>query len=351
MSLAFLAKKAWHTSNVKNVEKVWLAEQAHAKEEKRMEELRKQIEEERQVDELRALQNTNNEQHKVEWMYEGPGSAIASSAAAEEYKLGKAYQATSASSAIRELESKEVAGSKWLDNSANDANEQFSRLNQDPLLAMRAAQKQATERVLKNPVTMKRIKESLSDRLRDYDQRRQAKKLAKKDKKKKKKKSKKSSSRHRDDDVEEDERTTDQYGLQKGEKRAEGRSLGPSQALLDAAAAKQQVTRRPERKRKLTEEELEAKRREMAQDAESHEANRLMRMRDHRKSAVKEIIEEDDENLKKRSLEEGEEDQEELAPRFIRDVERDAMSSINLEESVQRHRNRFQKKRRAEDYF
>ena len=43
MSLAFLAKKSWHTANLKNVEKVWIAEQQHKQEEKRLAELKKQI--------------------------------------------------------------------------------------------------------------------------------------------------------------------------------------------------------------------------------------------------------------------------------------------------------------------
>jgi hypothetical protein len=39
MSLKFLAKKGWHTTNIKNVEKVWIAEEKAAKESKKVKKL------------------------------------------------------------------------------------------------------------------------------------------------------------------------------------------------------------------------------------------------------------------------------------------------------------------------
>ena len=94
MSLAFLSKKGWHTSNLQNVEKVWIAEQKQEKEAKRVLELQKQIEEERQIDDLRALQRNQglvtDPREKLEWMYEGPSSGAGqdreSVAQAAEYK-------------------------------------------------------------------------------------------------------------------------------------------------------------------------------------------------------------------------------------------------------------------------
>ncbi|RLN95397.1 hypothetical protein BBJ28_00012194 [Nothophytophthora sp. Chile5] len=55
------------------LEKVWIAEQKHAAEEKKVEELRKNIEEERQ---LQASQgNKAAALERVDWMYEGPSAA------------------------------------------------------------------------------------------------------------------------------------------------------------------------------------------------------------------------------------------------------------------------------------
>ena len=42
MSLAFLSKKGWHTSNLQNVEKVWIAEQKQEKEDREREEREKE---------------------------------------------------------------------------------------------------------------------------------------------------------------------------------------------------------------------------------------------------------------------------------------------------------------------
>jgi len=54
MSLAFLAKKSWHTTNLNNQEKVWLKQQEQEREKKRVEMLQKQLKEEREMEEMRA---------------------------------------------------------------------------------------------------------------------------------------------------------------------------------------------------------------------------------------------------------------------------------------------------------
>lgn len=56
MALKFLNKKGWHTGSLRNIENVWKAEQKHDAEQKKLEELRKQILEERERSEYRLLQ-------------------------------------------------------------------------------------------------------------------------------------------------------------------------------------------------------------------------------------------------------------------------------------------------------
>ena len=56
MSLSFLSKKTWHTTNLTNVEKVWAAEEKQKVEERKLEEWKKTREEERQIMELHQLQ-------------------------------------------------------------------------------------------------------------------------------------------------------------------------------------------------------------------------------------------------------------------------------------------------------
>jgi len=193
MSLSFLSKKPWHVSTVRNVEKVWLAEKKRDEEAKRTAELQKQIDEEREIDDLRRLQRdqglVTDPKQKVEWMYEGPGSAVSAAETADAYKLGqKAYEPATAATELAALESKEAAGSTWLDPKASDANEQFARLHNDPLYAMRQSeQRDRDKKVLKNPLAMRRIKQRLGDELREYEQRKRAQKEAKKARKEAKK--------------------------------------------------------------------------------------------------------------------------------------------------------------------
>jgi len=85
--------------SAQNVEKVWLAEQKSEQENKRLEELQKQLQEERQIQELRQLQATNGQKVQsvdtsMDWMYEGPAAAQAAQKQkdAEAYLLGKIYK-------------------------------------------------------------------------------------------------------------------------------------------------------------------------------------------------------------------------------------------------------------------
>ena len=55
-ALQFLNKKSWHTSTIKNNEKVWIREQEAAKEAARIAELQKQIAEERRQQDLQRLE-------------------------------------------------------------------------------------------------------------------------------------------------------------------------------------------------------------------------------------------------------------------------------------------------------
>lgn len=56
MALKFLNKKGWHTGSLRNIENVWKVKQKHEAEQKKLEELRKQIQEEREHNEFRHLQ-------------------------------------------------------------------------------------------------------------------------------------------------------------------------------------------------------------------------------------------------------------------------------------------------------
>jgi hypothetical protein len=56
MALKFLNKKGWHTGSLRNIERVWKAEQAEEAERRKTEELKKQVAAEREKAEFRAMQ-------------------------------------------------------------------------------------------------------------------------------------------------------------------------------------------------------------------------------------------------------------------------------------------------------
>nr|CCA18623.1 conserved hypothetical protein [Albugo laibachii Nc14] len=182
MSLAFLAKKSWHTANLRNVEKVWIAEQKHAAEGKKLDELRKNIEEERQLQELRELQAAHGDKkaaiERVEWMYEAPMEQQEKTT--EEYLLGKKLKSEASGQQLSE-----GYGSLGNSNVTNSAYESFSRLNEDPMLQIKRQQKEMHKSILKNPVKMKRIKEKVENMLKDSKQRKEKKKKNVKSKRKK----------------------------------------------------------------------------------------------------------------------------------------------------------------------
>ena len=168
MALAFLAKKSWHTSNVKNVERVWIAEQNELKESKKVEELQKQLQEERQIQELRQLQVANGQKIKnadssLDWMYQGPSAQSEKEKATEEYLLGKVFKPKKSESNIPAPVS--IQGKIFLiffisfhylfdliENGASTAwiakvsskNDSFTRLHEDPLLIIKQNEKKVS---------------------------------------------------------------------------------------------------------------------------------------------------------------------------------------------------------------
>lgn len=94
--LGFLSKKSWHTKNIANQEKVWIAEERQKTEERKTKELAKQIAQEREQEELDRIAGKKTADRGIDWMYQGQNqdSEIAKEDAnkqAEEYLLGKEF--------------------------------------------------------------------------------------------------------------------------------------------------------------------------------------------------------------------------------------------------------------------
>eukprot|EP01041_Mallomonas_annulata_P008703 gene8703-17984_t len=187
--LSFLGKKSWHTSNLNNVEKVWIAEKKADDEKKKLDELKKQITEERQILELRLLQVSSGQVVKsvdttLDWMYEGPSGQAEQST--EEYLLGKIYKPKdNEKTDLHKIE--KDPGSLWL-NKISSKNDTFTRLHEDPLLLIKQNEVNARKDVLNNPVKMARIQHQIAADLEKINKEKQLKKAMKKDKKAKKRK-------------------------------------------------------------------------------------------------------------------------------------------------------------------
>ena len=169
MSLAFLSKKTWHVTNFSNQEAVWKAEKAKAEEEKKMEEWKKKQEEDRQIMELKRLQRESGqapqggaakERERVDFLYEVPATKK------EEYLLGKPVDIVPEESDVKKVE--HLPGSNFLavgqNNLSSAANEEFNKMNNDPLVAMRLEEQKALQRIMNNPIKLKQIRGAVEER-------------------------------------------------------------------------------------------------------------------------------------------------------------------------------------------
>jgi N-terminal domain of CBF1 interacting co-repressor CIR len=99
--LAFLSKKSWHTKNLANQEKVWVAEQRNEAEANKTKELARQIQQEHEQEDLDRISGKKTIMDRgIDWMYQGgtTGDLAREDAAkkAEEFLLGKEYVGTGA---------------------------------------------------------------------------------------------------------------------------------------------------------------------------------------------------------------------------------------------------------------
>ncbi|KAI5446947.1 uncharacterized protein LOC127076067 isoform X2 [Lathyrus oleraceus] len=196
MALKFLNKKGWHTGSLRNIENVWKAEQKHNAEEKKLDELRKQIQEERERSEFRQLQEKAGlvpHQERLEFLYDSGlsvGKTSEGFKALETVPKSDATDAPSSSSASKDAG---VPGALFEDKpqSANDA---WRKLHSDPLLMIRQREQEALAKIKNNPVKMAMIRKSV-----------EGKEDKKKDRSKKEKKKHRSKSKHKTQSDSEDD--------------------------------------------------------------------------------------------------------------------------------------------------
>lgn len=209
MSLAFLAKKSWHTTNLKNVEKVWIAEQKADDETKKTAELQKQIQEERQIQELRQLQSASGQIIKhvdtsMDWMYEGPASQIQQLQNSEDFLLGKTFKPQEKIAGISDDAYKPAIDSSVWMSKVSAKNDSFTRVHEDPLLLIKQSEKKTRDSILSNPLKIARLKEQVEAQMgklgSSFKDKKSSSSDSKKSRKEDKKKTKKESRSHKDRD-------------------------------------------------------------------------------------------------------------------------------------------------------
>ncbi|XP_031595701.1 pre-mRNA-splicing factor CWC25 homolog [Oreochromis aureus] len=328
-------KKSWHPQTMKNIERVWKAEQKHEAERKKIEELQKQLKEERAREEMTKYAEETGvlkkKDDRLDWMYQGPAGQVSR----DEYLLGRPID-KQITDQYEEPESGPSAETGLLPGSIfNPATPASSldlaaKIREDPLFEIRKREEAKKREVLTNPVKMKKIKEMLRQNLDKKEKKKKRKKEKKekkgdKDRRKEKKHKRRSSSSSSEEDDEKKHRSHPRdnssdtkshshhhhpgYGLQlptgrhqqtstssgHSGRRERSRSRSPHRNYKDSRSYTSSSSHRSEKKqeprapspqkdryqrqrnhvsKKLSAEEMERKRREMMDQAKQREEDR-----------------------------------------------------------------------------
>ncbi|KAK8571466.1 hypothetical protein V6N12_027554 [Hibiscus sabdariffa] len=172
MALKFLNKKGWHTGSLRNIENVWKAEQKHEAEQKKLEELRKQIHEERERSEFRLLQEQAGlvpKQERLDFLYDSGlavGKGTSSSAAGGSGAGFKALEEALPSSKPADSSANQPSSAPGalFEDKPHSANDAWRKLHSDPLLMIRQREQEALARIKNNPVQMAMIRKSVVEK-------------------------------------------------------------------------------------------------------------------------------------------------------------------------------------------
>lgn len=194
-------KKSWHPSTMRNMEKVWKAEQKHDQEKKRIAELQREIQQEKAREDIKKYAEETGvlekkDECKLEWMYKGPNNQVNR----EEYLLGRSIDKTFEQ--VQEAEKSSLrAGIGEHDKSSSASSNLITpgthqvdlarKLQEDPLFDIKKKEIECRSQILNNPVKLKKLKQFLESK---------SEKKSKREKKSKKKKHKKRDTSDSDDD-------------------------------------------------------------------------------------------------------------------------------------------------------
>ncbi|KAK9808797.1 hypothetical protein WJX72_003833 [[Myrmecia] bisecta] len=192
--MAFLNKKGWHPGNARNQEKVWQKQEEHAKEQQKLDDLRKQLAEERAREELVQVAVAGGHKQaadRLDWMYQGGvTSRQEADKRNEDQLLGSKLIEQEPQQDVSQAEKVALLPTFYAEDTPASANETWARLHSDPLFAIKQQEIAARKRIMANPVQMDNIKKevhTLQERLKLDKKAKKEAKRAKKEAKKEKK--------------------------------------------------------------------------------------------------------------------------------------------------------------------
>ncbi|NXD44128.1 CWC25 factor, partial [Copsychus sechellarum] len=226
-------KKSWHPQTLRNVEKVWKAEQKHEAERRKIEELQRELQEERAREEMQRyaedMGTVRKREEKLEWMYQGPGGMVHR----DEYLLGRpvdkfilaragdaAGDAGDAGDVGDVGDAGLLPGASFARAGASSALDMATKIREDPLFMIRKREEEKKREVLNNPVKMKKIKALLQNS------------LDKKERKKKKEKKKKHKKHRRRSSSSGSSSSEEERGRSKSQKKVESSSWKAATAKI-----------------------------------------------------------------------------------------------------------------------
>ncbi|KAK1297658.1 hypothetical protein QJS10_CPB15g01269 [Acorus calamus] len=307
MALKFLNKKGWHTGSLRNIENVWKAEQKQEAEQKKLEELRKQIHEERERADLRLLQQQAGlvpREERLDFLYES-GLAVGkgSSGGGGGFKALEAAVPTAATSSSKpplpndsSAASKAAGPGALFEEKPHSTNDAWRKLHSDPLLLIRQREQEALARIKNNPVQMSMIRKTVEAEKKPKDEKREKKEHKKhhrhhhhKSSKHDKHKSK-SLSDSEDDNSKREAVRREREHQKSSEHHHRDRDHRPDRNESERPTPRQESGGPRHHRRnvpKLTEEEREARKSKSLSDSEDDNSKReaVRREREHQKSS------------------------------------------------------------------
>jgi len=166
-------KKSWHPSTLRNIERVWKAEQKHEVEKQKIEQLQKELAEERAREEIQAYAEdqgvVKKREERLDWMYQGPAAMVNR----EEYLLGRKIDKTldlleQQESGIEPKKDDFDIGSTMFssqDLSGTATVDLANKIREDPLFSIMKKEKEQKKNLLSNPVKMKQLQQLLQESL------------------------------------------------------------------------------------------------------------------------------------------------------------------------------------------